>query len=38
MVSTVKYFQWSEEKDAQLRAERGISFSDVVAVMMGEAT
>ena len=31
----MKYFQWNEEKDAQLKQERGVSFSDIVAVMMG---
>jgi hypothetical protein len=31
----MKYFQWSEDKDAQLKRERGVSFSDVVALMMG---
>ena len=31
----MKYFQWSGDKDAQLRRERGVSFSDVVALMMG---
>ena len=31
----MKYFHWNEEKDAQLKRERGVSFSDIVAVMMG---
>jgi len=31
----MKYFQWSEEKDAQLKRTRGISFSDIVSFMMG---
>jgi uncharacterized DUF497 family protein len=31
----MKYFHWNEEKDAQLKQERGVSFSDIVAVMMG---
>ena len=30
----MKYFHWNEEKDAQLKQERGVSFSDIVAVMM----
>ena len=31
----MKYFQWSEEKDAQLKQVRGISFGDIVSFMMG---
>ena len=31
----MKYFQWNEEKDAQLKQERGVSFSDIVAVLIG---
>jgi uncharacterized DUF497 family protein len=31
----MKYFQWNEEKDAQFKQERGVSFSDIVAVMIG---
>lgn len=32
----MKYVRWNEEKDAQLKQERGISFRDMVARMMGD--
>ena len=33
----MKYFQWNKEKDDQLKQMRGISFSDIVSLMMGGA-
>lgn len=32
----MKYFKWNEEKDVQLKQQRGISFSDIVALIMGD--
>ncbi|MEI6808915.1 MAG: BrnT family toxin [bacterium] len=31
----MKYFKWNEEKDVQLKQQRGLSFSDIVALIMG---
>mgnify|MGYP001558642542 CR=1 FL=1 len=29
----MKYFDWSEEKNDQLKAERGISFEDIIVAL-----